>query len=119
MTNADRSTNTFFPLALLKVNIFSSGDCKLWTISHKEDSVLMAVRNTILHHEIAGYEPLQSSHHRDHQKIAGYCAGYGPLQNSYQGDHHEIAGRRLWTSSEFLSEYLKKMQMGDKDAKKM
>ena len=52
----------------------------------------MAVRNTFLHQEIAGFGFLQRFHQGDHHEIAGYCAGYGPLQRSHQGDHHEIAG---------------------------
>ena len=41
--------------------------------------VLMAVRNTFFHQEIAGYAPLQSSHQGDHQEIAGYGEGNWPL----------------------------------------
>ena len=45
----------------------------------------------IFHQEIAGYGPLQSSHHEDHHEIAGYGTGYG-------WDHYEISG-----TSEFSS----------------
>ena len=117
-TDADSSTDTFFPAVFhQKIADYGrvlikdyGGGYGLLQRSHQGDRVLMAVRNTFFiagygplhrshqggHQEIAGYGagygPLQRSHQGDHQEIAGYGAGYGPLKRSHQGDHHEIAG---------------------------
>ena len=81
MTNADSSTDTFFPAVLHQDQEIAD---------HQGDRVLMAVRSTFFHQEIAGYVPLQSYHQGDHQEIADYGAGYGPLLQSHQGDHQWV-----------------------------
>ena len=89
-----------FSAGVVKGIHFSSGDCRLWTSSHKGDRVVMAVRTYFFIRRLQVWTFSEFSSGRP----SGDCRIWCRLWTSSEFSSMRSSGNcRLWTSSEFSS----------------